>query len=74
MAITRKLIRSAAKCLTCETVIESRDRHDYVECACGRDSDTLIFVDGGTMYPRMGYGIKAEFEDLSEWEEYETTK
>jgi hypothetical protein len=64
-----KLVRNALKCLTCGKVIESVHRHDFVRCVCPDDSDTGIFVDGGLLYQRVGYGIKAEFEDLSEYEE-----
>jgi len=44
-------------------------RHDFVRCECPEDADTGIFVDGGLLYQRVGYGIKAEFEDISEYEE-----
>jgi len=64
-----KLVRNALKCLTCNTVVESVHRHNLVKCACPTDSDTFIFVDGGLLYQRYGYGMKAEFEDLSEYEE-----
>jgi hypothetical protein len=39
-----------AKCALCGTVIESKYRHDFVECACGE-----IFVDGGNDYARCGF-------------------
>jgi hypothetical protein len=38
------------KCLKCNTIIESKHRHDYVTCACG-----ACFVDGGSDYMRIGY-------------------
>jgi hypothetical protein len=38
-----------AKCKLCEDVIESRHRHDFVECKCGE-----IFLDGGDDYLRAG--------------------
>lgn len=66
---TEKLIKNSFKCCVCETVIESKHRHDFVSCECPEDSDTRIFVDGGLLYQRFGYGIKAEYEDLCEWEE-----
>ena len=55
------LIRNAARCRACETVIESRSRHDFVWCACGK-----IFVDGGLEYARRG-GDLAMIDDLSEY-------
>jgi hypothetical protein len=64
-----KLVRNALKCLTCGTTIESLHRHDYVKCDCPYESDTGVYVDGGLLYQRVGYGIKAEFEDLSEYED-----
>ena len=50
------IVRNAARCRRCETVIESRHRHDFVWCKCG-----AIFVDGGTDYLRAG-GNPADFE------------
>ena len=40
---------NAAKCLKCKSIIISRHRHDFVWCACQN-----IFVDGGTIYQRIG--------------------
>lgn len=67
----QRLVKSAIKCLTCNTEVESTHRHDFARCQCPSDSDTAISIDGGLMYRRIGYGIKAEFEDISEWEEFE---
>ncbi len=39
-----------ARCEICKTVIESKSRHNFVSCACGK-----IFVDGGNDYFRCGY-------------------
>lgn len=66
---SKKLIKNCFRCFTCGAVIESKSRHDLVSCNCPEDSDTRIFVDGGLLYSRFGYGIKAEYEDLSEWED-----
>ena len=54
------IVRNAAMCRRCGDVIESRHRHDFVECSC-----KSIFVDGGTDYIRQG-GDPAIFIDLSE--------
>ncbi len=61
-----KLTRNAAKCLDCGDVIESKSRHDFVQCSCKR-----IFVDGGLDYLRRGFRTGGEgkgFEELSEYE------
>lgn len=65
--INRRILRNAMKCLKCGEVIESKTRHDFVECSCGS-----IFVDGGHDYLRRGFaqGITPDdYEDLSEVEE-----
>lgn len=58
----KKLVRNAIKCLKCGDVIESKHRHDWVQCSCG-----ACFVDGGHDYMRVG-GNHGDWEDLSEWE------
>jgi hypothetical protein len=40
---------SRAQCLECEDVIESKHRHDFVRCSCGKS-----FLDGGDDYLRGG--------------------
>lgn len=57
-----RVIRNAARCRKCDTVIESRTRHDFVTCRCG-----AIFVDGGLDYIRAG-GDFEDFESLAETE------
>ena len=42
--------RNRVKCKKCEHVIESKHRHDFVECQCG-----AVFVDGGSDYHRRGW-------------------
>jgi hypothetical protein len=42
-------MKNKAKCLKCKDIIESKSRHDFVECKCGE-----IFVDGGQDYFRWG--------------------
>lgn len=41
----RKIIKNAIQCNLCGNIIESTDRHDYVECKCG-----ACAVDGGHDY------------------------
>ena len=48
--------RNAARCRKCNTVVESKTRHDFSICNCG-----AIFVDGGTDYYRAG-GDPKDFE------------
>ncbi len=59
----KKLLRNRVKCKKCGITIESRYRHDFVECECGS-----VFVDGGLDYMRIG-GDENNFENLSEWED-----
>lgn len=49
-------MRNRAKCRSCDTIIESRHRHDYVTCKCG-----AISVDGGTDYFRWVYDLPENF-------------
>ena len=58
-----RLIKNKIRCKTCGDIIESRTRHEFVRCKCGR-----CFVDGGTDYSRKGYfseNLEDSFEDLS---------
>jgi ribosomal protein L37AE/L43A len=59
-----KIIRNSARCKKCGDEIESRHRHDWVQCKCG-----AIFVDGGKEYLRRG----GTFTDLEETSIYEET-
>jgi hypothetical protein len=45
-----KIVENKAKCLKCGDVIESIDRHNYVQCSCGN-----ISVDGGLDYLKRSY-------------------
>jgi hypothetical protein len=58
-----KIIHNKAKCRLCREIIESRYRHDFVECKC-----RAIFVDGGKDYLRRG-GDPENIIELSEVEE-----
>lgn len=61
---TQKIKVNAAKCLSCNQIIQSVHRHDFVRCECGN-----IFVDGGTDYIRRGIRDISMYEDMSEVEE-----
>lgn len=55
-----KIIRNRAKCLKCGDIIESKYRHDFVNCKCG-----AIYVDGGHAYLRR-VGDLEYIKELSE--------
>jgi hypothetical protein len=57
--INRKLIKNKVKCKQCEDIIESKHRHDFVSCKCGK-----IYIDGGLDYQRLGY--EGKYEDAIE--------
>lgn len=40
---------SRGQCLECKDIIESKHRHDFVKCKCGKS-----FIDGGDDYIRGG--------------------
>ena len=47
---TKKVLtRNAAKCLVCNSVLESKHRHNYVQCRCSNEAA----VDGGLAYQRI---------------------
>ena len=60
------LTRNAIKCLQCNTVLESKHKHDYQACCCSNRA----FVDGGLSYIRLGAMDLDLIEDLSECMEY----
>ena len=62
-----QLTRNAAECHNCHTIIESKHRHDWVQCNCV-PPDNGIYVDGGLAYSRRGAGINANYTDLCEYE------
>lgn len=48
--------------------MESKHRHDFVECACGKS-----FLDGGDVYFRAGgytVGVPDDYEELTSAEEF----
>ena len=46
--VIKVLTRNAIKCLVCNSVLESKHRHDYVQCKCSNEAAT----DGGLAYLR----------------------
>jgi hypothetical protein len=61
-----KILRNAVYCRGCHKVIESRSRHNYVECDCGNA------VDGGLDYARR-VGDVAKLVELSRYVEEDGT-
>lgn len=58
-----RIIKNAAKCLVCGDEIESKHRHDFVSCKCGK-----ISIDGGLDYCKWS-GDLSDIKNLSEFEE-----
>lgn len=47
--VIKVLTRNAIKCLVCNTVLESKYQHSYVQCQCSNEAAT----DGGLIYQRF---------------------
>lgn len=61
------MIRNAIRCLSCNDVIESRHRYDFVRCSCGN-----VSVDGGLEYAKRSFPDwppEDYYEELSEYDE-----
>lgn len=58
--------RNRIRCKHCNEIIESKHRHDYVSCDCGK-----VAVDGGVFYLKRTFATSPEedYDELSEWEE-----
>lgn len=65
----RKITKNAIQCKLCGDMIESKYRHDYVECKCG-----ACAVDGGHDYLRRCFKEKNCYIDISETVEVEDGK
>lgn len=61
------LTRNAIKCLQCNTVLESKHRHNYVRCSCPNEAAT----DGGLAYQRISAKDLDLIENLSEYATYD---
>lgn len=60
------LIRNAVRCLSCNTELESKYRHDFQCCGC----DNQTSVDGGRVYSRVSGKEFDLIENLCEYKEY----
>ena len=45
----RILVRNAVRCIACDSILESKTRHDYVKCHCPNETA----CDGGLEYQRI---------------------
>lgn len=66
---TLMIIRNAIRCNICGDEIETKHRHDYVECKCG-----ACAVDGGHDYLRRCFREKGCYTDISETVPVEETE
>src|SRR5574343_1783805 len=63
--VIKVLTRNAIKCLVCNTVLESKHRHHFLECGCSNQT----FNDGGLSYSRVGAVDLDLVENLCEYVE-----
>ena len=59
------LTKNSIKCLVCNTILESKHRHDFQQC----NWSNKAFVDGGLSYERIGAMDLDLIEILSEYKE-----
>lgn len=62
-----RISRNRIRCKHCGDIAESKHRHDYRTCKCGK-----VAADGGLDYLRRGYPAQppeGHYEELSEYEE-----
>ena len=48
--LIKVLTKNSIKCLVCNTILESKYRHNYVQCPCPNQT----FTDGGLSYNKVG--------------------
>ena len=61
--LIKVLSKNAIKCLVCNTILESKHRHDFQQCNCSNGA----FVDGGLSYERLGAIDLSLIENLCEY-------
>lgn len=61
--LIKVLYKNAIKCLICNTILESKHRHDFQQCNCSNGA----FVDGGLSYERLGAMDLNLIENLCEY-------
>ena len=62
--IIKVLTKNSVRCLVCNTILESKYRHNYVQCSCPNQT----FTDGGLYYQRGGGKDLNLIEDLCEYQ------
>ena len=61
--LIKVLTKNSVKCLICNTILESKHRHDFQQCNCSNKA----FVDGGLSYERIGAMDLDLIENLCEY-------
>ena len=61
--LIKVLTKNSVKCLICNTILESKHRHDFVMCICHNQT----FTDGGLSYNRVGGKDLSLIEKLYEY-------
>ena len=61
--LIKVLTKNSVKCLICNTILESKYRHNYVQCSCPNQT----FTDGGLSYNRVGGKDLSLIENLCEY-------
>ena len=62
--LIKVLTKNSVRCLVCNTILESKYRHNYVQCSCPNQT----FTDGGLYYQRVGGKDLNLIEDLCEYQ------
>ena len=57
------LTKNSVKCLVCNTILESKHRHDFVMCPCPNQT----FIDGGLSYNKVGGKDLSLIDNLCEY-------
>ena len=58
----KSILHNKCQCNVCKEIIESKSRHHWVQCSCGR-----IFTDGGKEYIHRGFQDPTDIVDLTEY-------
>ena len=61
--LIKVLTKNSVKCLVCNTILESKHRHDFQQCNCSNKA----FVDGGLSCIRIGAMDLSLIENLCEY-------
>ena len=61
--LIKVLVVNSVRCLVCNTVLESKHQHHFVECGCKNQT----FNDGGLVYNRVGAVDFDKVEDLCKY-------